>query len=171
PVMTLAAETVLFNTTLRPHRSANLYTLRWLLILMALAFAITGFGFSLAGAWPVSGFLGLEIVLLVGALLLNERAGRAVETISLTADALTVHCIDARGRERRFTFPPQWLQIVATPVPHGLLHEGGGLERLEVRSHGRSVAIGSFLPPADRQALCADLRTALARFQLNQGLN
>ena len=156
---TPSAETVLFSTTLRPYRSANLHTLRWLLVFMALAFAAIGFGFSLAGAWPVSGFLGLEIVLLLGALLLNQRAGRAVETIALTTAALTVRRVDPWGREHRWSFPPHWLQISATPARHG----PEGLERLEVRSHGRSIVIGSFLSPNERKNLGDDLRAALTR--------
>ncbi len=41
---------VLFNTTLRPHRSASRRVLGWLLGLLAVAFAITGIGFTLIGA-------------------------------------------------------------------------------------------------------------------------
>ena len=91
---------VLFTTTLRPHRSANRRVLGWLLGLLAVAFAITGIGFSLIGAWPVMGFFGLDIALLVGAFYLNTRAGRAYEVIDLTAQQLSVRRVDPWGHER-----------------------------------------------------------------------
>ncbi len=64
--MTLAASiehSVLFNAELFPHRS--LPRLGFWLVMATLAagsFAV-GLGFFLAGAWPVVGFLGLDVLL------------------------------------------------------------------------------------------------------------
>ena len=154
--MSSANAAVLFNTTLRPHRSANRRTINWLLGILAVAFAITGIGFSLIGAWPVMGFFGLDIALLVGAFYLNTRAGRACEIINLTAQQLSVCRIDPGGRERRWSFQPQWLQVNTTPGPYGP-------DRLAVRSHGRTLVIGKFLSPDEREQLSESLRQALKR--------
>ncbi len=65
-----------FDAWLRPHRSL---TRRGLALVLALA-AIPGFVMAIVfmslGAWPVSGFLGLDVVLLYGAFRLNNRAAR-----------------------------------------------------------------------------------------------
>ena len=152
--MNTAAAAVLFSTTLRPHHSANRRTINWLLGILFVAFAITGIGFSLIGAWPVMGFFGLNIALLVGAFYLNTRAGRASEVIDLTAEELTVRRIDPWGRENEWSFQTQWLHITMRAAPYGL-------DQLEVRSHGRTLVIGKFLSPEVRQRVCDNLRQAL----------
>ena len=160
--MNAAAASVLFSTTLRPHRSANRRTINWLLGILAVAFAITGIGFSLIGAWPVMGFFGLDIALLIGAFYLNTRAGRASEAIDLTAEELTVRRIDPWGREREWSFQSRWLRISVTP---GLY----GPDRLEVCSHGRALVIGKFLSPEEHQRVCDNLRQALTRLNKSGG--
>lgn len=104
--MNTAAASVLFSTTLRPHRSASRRTINWLLGILTVAFTVTGLGFSLIGAWPVMGFFGIDIALLVGAFYLNNRDSRAAEQIDLTADALTIRRTDPCGRARHLSFQP-----------------------------------------------------------------
>lgn len=154
--MNTAAAAILFSTTLRPHRSASRRTINWLLVVLTVAFAITGIGFSLIGAWPVMGFFGLDIALLVGAFYLNNRSGRTREVIDLTADALTVKRIDPWGRKRDWSFQPQWLNIALTATPQGR-------DQLEVRSHGKSLIIGKFLSPEEREQAYDNLCQALTR--------
>ena len=64
------------SLTIWPHRSLSK---RGFVIVMAalgsLAFFI-GLGFFLLGAWPVIGFLGLEILVVWGAFKLNYRAAK-----------------------------------------------------------------------------------------------
>jgi uncharacterized membrane protein len=151
-----AAASVLFSTTLRPHRSANRRAINWLLGVLSVAFVITGFGFSLICAWPVMGFFGLNIALLVGAFYLNNRNARASEQIDLTADALTIRRTDPWGRERQWSFQPQWLNVGLTPTPQGR-------KQLEMRSYGQSLIIGKFLSPEEREQVYDDLRQALTQ--------
>lgn len=147
---------VLYSAIIKPHRSAGLTVTRTLLLIVAGAWLIVGTVFVIAGAWPVIPFLGLEIALLAGAFALNNKAASAEETINLTALALTVRRVDHWGKQTVFSFPPQWLQVntdVAGPTG----------PRLELRSHGRSLFIGSFLLPDERLALARTLRRELAR--------
>jgi len=154
--MSSANAAVLFNTTLRPHRSASRRTINWLLGILAVAFAVTGIGFSLIGAWPVMGFFGLDIALLAGAFYLNTRAGRACEIIDLTTQQLSIRRVDPWGQERRWSFQPQWLQVNTTPGPYGP-------DQLAVRSHGNTLVIGKFLRPDERRQLSESLQQALTR--------
>ncbi len=151
-----AGAPVLYSAIIKPHRSAGIAGTRTLLLLIAAAWLVVGTVFVIAGAWPVVPFLGLEIALLAGAFALNNKAASAEETINLTAAALTVRRIDHWGKQTVFSFPPQWLQINTDAVgPRG--------PRLELRSHGRSLFIGSFLLPEERLALARTLRRELAR--------
>ena len=58
--------------------------------------------FWVAGAWPVIGFMGLDVALVYIALRLNFRSARATEIISLTRDQLTIRRVDAHGRAAEF---------------------------------------------------------------------
>jgi Integral membrane protein len=158
--MSQAVDTaVLYSAVLRPHRSVGISGIRIVSVIVAVWFAILGIVFTIAGAWPVAPFLGVEVVLLYAALRINLRAGNASETIALTRRALIVHRIDHWGKQTDFSFPPQWLQV-------NLLEMPGDDNRLELRAHGRSLAIASFLMPQERSELAETLRCVLNRMTL-----
>lgn len=152
----LADTVVLYSAILRPHRSSGTSLARRLTGLVAAFLVVSGTGFLIAGAWPVLPFFGLEVVLLYCALRFNQRAGNTSEAINLTRQALTVRRTDHWGNQSSFSFPPYWLQVN--------LHDMPGFDnRLELRTHGRSLAIASFLLPHERQQLAQTLQRALSR--------
>lgn len=155
--MTPPAETaVVYSAILRPHRSAGIMAARIVSTIVAVALTAIGLGFLMLGAWPVLPFLGLDIVLLYAALRFNQRAGNTFEAINLTRTALTVRRMDHWGKQSLVSFQPHWLQVN--------LHELPGEDNcLELRSHGRSLAIAAFLPPEEREELAVTLRRALRR--------
>lgn len=147
---------VVYSAIIRPHRSTGPGGMRLVLLLVAGIWLVVGSIFVAVGAWPVIPFLGLEIGLLAGAFALNNRAASAIEAINLTAEALTVRRVDHWGKQTLFSFPPHWLQVnTDTLGPSG--------PRLELRSHGKSMFIGSFLLPDERLALARTLRRELSR--------
>jgi uncharacterized membrane protein len=147
-------EGVLFDAVLTPHRSLSP---RGFLILMTALSAVSfagGLFFYLLGAWPVVGFLGLDVLLVYIAFRVNYRRGRMYETLHLTREALTVRRVDHRGGETRWRFPPTWLQV--------LLDEPRTRRNwLTLRSHGKSLSIGGFLTAEERRGLAAALQAAL----------
>ena len=147
---------VVFSRVIRPHRSAGPRTLARLLMLLAIPLSATSVVFLSIGAWPVTGFLGLDAVLVGGAFWLHQHSSRAFETIGLTAGALTVERVDAFGRRRSWTFEPGWLNV--RPISRNGRHAG-----LELRSHGRSLIIARFLPPEQIPLLASDLGQAISR--------
>jgi uncharacterized membrane protein len=154
------AEPALFDAELTPHRSLSP---RGFLLLMlgicALSFT-GGLAFFLAGAWPVIGFLGADLLLIYLAFKINYRRGRLVERLYLTHDKLTVSRIWPGGRRSTWEFQPYWLQVV---FDERLQDEGPAASPLILRSHGRSLAVGSFLTGRERGELAAALRAALGR--------
>lgn len=153
---------IYFDAWLRPHRSL---TRRGLALVLALA-AIPSFGLGIVflslGAWPVTGFLGLDVVLLYFAFRLNNLAAREAERVRLSATELTVdrHAVD--GRQEHWSFQPNWLRVVLDDPPKPE-------SRLMLSTHGRSLAIGQFLPPAERREVADALQDALRRWRAPQG--
>lgn len=150
-----ARDEVLFDALLTPHRSL---TPRGFAILMAIAGSIGfafGAGFILLGAWPIFGFCGAEWLLFYFCFRHNFRAQRMSERIRLTSDRLTVERRDRRGRLQSWSFQPYWLRVEIEEH-----HDSSTV--LALASHGRRLAIASFLSPPERLDLARALKSALA---------
>lgn len=145
---------VYFDATLHPHRSLGLFGYRMLLLLAGASMLIVGVLFVVAGAWPVFGFCGAEFLLLYGAFRLNYRAARAYERVRLTEDRLEVRRFSPRGEVGRWNFEPTWLQVSLDDAPRRN-------SRLTLRSHGRSLVIGTSLSPDERQDFARALHAAI----------
>lgn len=144
----------LFDAVLSPHRSLSP---QGFLVLMAAICAVSftgGLFFYLAGAWPVVGFLGLDVLLIYLAFKINYRHARTYETLRLTPGHLLVERISHRGKVARWSFQPAWLQVLMDDPP---AHHS----QLILRSHGRNLVIGAFLTPDERLDLAKALRSAL----------
>ncbi|MGE0743827.1 MAG: DUF2244 domain-containing protein [Rhodospirillales bacterium] len=157
--METPADPLLFGAVLHPHRSL---TQPGFVVLMT-AIAIVSFGvgaaFVMMGAWPVTGFFGLDVLLIYLAFRINYRRARMFETVSLTPDALTVERVNHRGRRQTWQFQPYWLRVSMDDPPQ---HDSA----LTLTSHGRSLVIGAFLSPEERLDFARALRHALDRLRL-----
>ncbi len=159
-----SSENLLFEAELRPHRSLSPVGF-WLLMAAVSAVCFTaGLAFLAVGAWPVFGFLGLDVALLYVAFRLNYRSGRLVETIHLDRKDLVVTRSFPNGRIREWRFAPYWVRVT---LDEPLRHES----QLVLSSHGRHVDIGSFLTPEERDEVTTALRTALAQWRESPGFS
>lgn len=148
-------EAPLFDAILTPHRSLPPRAfLLFMAALASLSFSV-GLYFILSGAWPVFGFLGLEVFLVWGAFRLNYRSARQFERLVLTREALAVRRVTHYGEERAWSFQPAWVRVeIEEPAEPDT--------PLLLRSHGRRLSIGSFLSAPERVDLAKALRAALA---------
>jgi uncharacterized membrane protein len=156
----IAAEPTLFSAILTPHRSLSAVGF---LILMALIGSISfaaGVTFLLLGAWPVFGFFGLDVLLVYVAFRLNYRAARAREEVSVSRTALDIKKIAPSGRTMQHHFNPFWARFSVAR------HEEIGITKMLVEGQGRSVSIGGFLNPDDRESFAAAFSRALATAKL-----
>jgi uncharacterized membrane protein len=154
----LAAEAVLFDAVLLPHRSLGPTGFALLMGLIACVSFGAGLTFYLIGAWPVVGFMGVDVLLVYIAFRVSFRRARAYETVRLTESALTIVRVNPSGRRRSIKLQPYWLRVEFEDPDnqHG---------QLWLTSHGKGIVIGRFLHPEQRRSLARDLRSALGRLR------
>jgi uncharacterized membrane protein len=151
----LAREPTIFSAVLTPHRSLTpTGFLLFMLVLGGFSFGI-GIIFLLAGAWPVFGFFGLDVLLVYWAFRASYRAARAYEQVTVTASELTVRQVSHHGRIREWTLNPLWVRL------DRVVHAEFGIERLFLVSHGQRLAIAGFLGPQEKESFALALSTAL----------
>ena len=115
----------------------------------------TGLLFYLLGAWPVIGFMGLDVALIYIAFKLNFRALKLYETVDLTQDALTVTRVAPSGRSQCWSFNPYWVRLSVKP-------RIGRSSELSIASHGQRLVFASFLTDGEREDFASALASALA---------
>lgn len=146
----------IFAATLTPHRSLGPVGFAVMMAFVGLTCFFAGLMFYNLGAWPVAGFLGLDVFIIWLAFRLNYRAGRACEHVLLSRDRLTIRKVQPNGRASEVMLNPYWARLEVTEV------EDEGIIGMQVRSRDVAVAIGAFLNPDDRRSFAHAFRAALA---------
>src|SRR6185437_3788698 len=121
-----------FTTSLRPYRSLPPEGFKWLIRVVVLANLVIGLPLYLLGAWPIMGFMGLDVGLLWWLFQRNYFDAQRSETLTLTDRELIVDRVSPEG------------------------------ERVIATSRGQRVVIGRFLSPAERMEVGEKLKAALA---------
>jgi uncharacterized membrane protein len=153
--MTADNDDPIFSAVITPHRSLGT---RGFVVLMGAVAAISfvaGMVFLMAGAWPVFGFFGIDVLLIYWAFRANYRAAAAYEQVTVTASELTVRKVSRRGQAREWSFNPLWVRL-----DREILDEFG-IQRLFVVSRDRRLAIAGFLAPDEKEDFAAALSAAL----------
>lgn len=115
----------------------------------------TGLLFYLLGAWPVMGFMGLDVLLVYIAFKLNFRALRLYETVDLNGEALTVTRVAPSGKSQSWSFNPYWVRL-------NLNARVGLASELTLSSHGKQIVLGRFLSDPEREDFATALKAALS---------
>lgn len=155
----VAAQTLTGRTWVaRPNCSLSAAGRRLFFVITATVSSTIAFVFSWVGAWPVVPFTGLELMLLWWALRRTGACANDVDTILLEPGLLTIET--RRGvRVEHHEFQPYWARLQYVRPP------GHGKHRLLIRSHGRTVEVGSLLNEEQKMALANALRYDLAAAQ------
>mgnify|MGYP006270280257 CR=1 FL=1 len=149
-------ETTLFSARLTPHRSLSHANFRLLLLIFSGAALVTALPFIFLGAWPVMGFMGLDVVLFYFAFRANFRDARAYEDVSVTPLELHLAKVSAKGARADYSFNPLWVRLEKDE------DEEFGLQKLAVASRGASVEVARYLDPDRKEVFARDLARALA---------
>ncbi|MEM7444612.1 MAG: DUF2244 domain-containing protein, partial [Pseudomonadota bacterium] len=149
---------VLFNALLHPHRSLSRRGFIILMTFVGLISLTVGGVFYFQGAWPIFGFYGLDMLVLFLFMRANYRSGRVYERLHLTPAVLTVERGDHTGPRSSDQMQPTWLRVSIDDPPR---HES----QIRLSSHGRTIVVGSFLPPPERVEVAGALNQALDRLR------
>jgi uncharacterized membrane protein len=147
--MTPEPDPALFEDTLTAHRSLNARTFRILMLGTFAATTALSVPFYLMGAWPIVGFLGLDVLAIWFAFRMNFRSARGAEHFRLTYFELTFARIGAKGARREWRFAPNWVRLERVD------DEDYGPLSLTLVHRGQQWAIGRHVGP-ERKAEFAD---------------
>ena len=148
-------EPPLFSAVLTPYRSLAPMGFTVVILMIAGLSALLGLIFVLMGAWPVIGFLGLDVLLVYWALRASYRSGQAYEQVILTPSLLSVRAVSAQGAVQEWRANPLWVRIDREELGEF------GLQRLFLVSRGERLAVGNCLDPQARASFAAALSRAL----------
>ncbi len=154
----MPAEARAFEATLYPNQPIGRAGFIGLMLGLSSASLFIGVGFALAGAWPVAGFLGLDLVALYMAFRIARRRARRREHIRIDAGGLQVRRVGADGAAHEWRFEPYWVRVVMDDPPRRN-------SWLTLASHDRSLRVGTFLRPEERLNLARALRAALQQYR------
>jgi uncharacterized membrane protein len=157
--MSGAGETILFEAVSTPPAGLTARGMRWLCGLACGVAAVPAVLFAVLGAWPVLGFIGVEVVLVLGLVALHRRWSRAaVETVLLTEGRLVIRHANGRGGQQSTELEPYWTRLTVEDRP-------GAVPVLLASARGRTVEVGRFLSPAEKMALAEALQAALRSYR------
>ncbi|MCR4267341.1 DUF2244 domain-containing protein [Nitratireductor sp. ZSWI3] len=153
---TNTADAPFFQASLTPYRSLSGRGFVLLMGVLLLVWLSIGAVFLQIGAWPVFGFFGLDVLAIYVAFRLNYRAARVREEVRLSRTSLDIRKVPPSGKAVEHHFNPFWTRFRVSR------HEEIGITGMAVEMRGRSVALGSFLNPEDRESFAMAFGQALA---------
>ena len=155
--MQATATTPLFAAELTPHRSLSPKGTRVVIGLVALLACVPAMVFLSLGAWPIIGFMGLDVLAIALALHLSLRRGKRREQVTLWSDQLELVAIDPRGARTLRRFNPNSVRLLLDR------DSNEKTTALRLRSGKEELVIGSFLHPDDKSSFAKAFGTALRR--------
>ena len=124
------------------------------MLVVCFIFFSVGIFFWHIGAWPVFGFLGLDVFLLYYAFRINYKSGEIFETIKLIKQNLLITRNFPSGKKQTWNLEPYWTKVeILNPATHQ--------HNLIIKSKNKVVSLGSFLNYNDKKILLKKIESAL----------
>ncbi|MBU6371791.1 MAG: DUF2244 domain-containing protein [Alphaproteobacteria bacterium] len=146
-----AAGPVYLDAELSPNRSLSQKAFALVFGAFALINLVVAIGFVAAGAYPVAGFMGLDVVLFGAAFAISYRDGRARERVLVAGDRLHVARVPAKGAADHWIVHPHWVRVETAETA------------VNLAAGGQSVPVAAFLSPDEREDFAGALAQALRR--------
>jgi uncharacterized membrane protein len=147
----------IFAATLTPRRALTPIGKR-VVIGLAVALALgPGIIFTLAGAWPVVAFMGLDVLAIAVALTISMRSGRAYEVLTLWPTSLELKRVDAKNHADILTYTPAAVRFLVDR------DYNERVTALWLKSDDQKVPLGAFLSPDEKLSLSKVFGTALRK--------
>ena len=153
---------LLLNITILPYRSLSKKSFRNLMFAVCFIFFSIGVFFWSLGAWPVFGFLGLDVILLYLAFKINYKSGEIFENLKLFNSNLLVTRSFPSGKSQSWSLEPYWTRVeISKNFPND--------QKLVLKSKDKVVLLGSFLNLNDKKKLMKKINEALKEYiQMNK---
>jgi uncharacterized membrane protein len=151
-----AVEPPIYSAVLIPHRSLGRRGFVAVMAVLSAMSLMVGLIFWSIGAWPIPGFLGLDVALVYTAFRLSYRQARAAEEIRLSRSALTVRRIAPDGSAAEMGLNPYWARLEVDRHPEF------GILAMAIAWQGHRLAIGRFLGADEREKFAREFTAALA---------
>lgn len=147
-------EPVYFRAVLRPNPPLPPVACICLVAAVAVANLTIAVVLVLRGAWPVTPFMGMDVLVLAWAFISSSKAAKKREELELRTSELRIDYYPARGEPRRVGLNPYWVKVeLDEPLR--------GPSAITLASHGKQLQIGSFLSPEERMSFARELIRAL----------
>ena len=151
-----------FDAVIHPYRSLGPFGFRLFIGVLIVVNAAFGGLMIAQGAWPVAGFMGLDVLAVYVAFQLSYDQARAFERIAIAGDLLTVERVDRKGARQAWEFPSYWVSV--------WFEEDELQSTVTLRSHGRSLVVGEYLSPFERKEFAEALKKALREARASPAL-
>ena len=141
-----------------PSQSLSRKGFRILILIFLIPACLIGTFFSLLGAWPVAGFMGLELVLIYFAFKIYLNNSKVYERIVLDDKNLRIKYYNQEKIIKTITLEPTWLKVHISNnnIPSNIL---------SLRSHGKENFVGMFLSPREKVVIAEKIRTGLNKWK------
>lgn len=146
-----------FSAVLKPHRSLSPRAFGLLMATVGGISFTAGVFFVALGAWPVFGFLGLEVLILYLAFRRSFADAEAREVVEVTPHEVVLYRLRPGRTVRELRFARPWVEVELEEDSEREL-----IGSLGLRYGGRLTEFANFLPPDERKSLAAALRAAMA---------
>ncbi|QHQ35061.1 DUF2244 domain-containing protein [Algicella marina] len=144
-----------YSITLWPHRSLSPEGLKVVLCIVGFGLLIPLIPFiGTPVAWGLIPFLVMAMLAVYAAFRRSYRDGRLHEVLRLWPDLVTVERVDPKGGRKRWHANPFWVEVA--------IQKDAKLENyLTLRGNGRTIELGAFLSPEEREELYQELQAML----------
>ena len=148
----------ILDITVLPYRSLSKKNFRNLMIIVSIIFFSIGVFFWSLGAWPVFGFLGLDVLLLYLAFKINYKKGEIFENLKLFKSNLVITRVFPSGKAQKWSLEPYWTKV-------DLLNTSPNEYKLVLKSREKVVLLGAFLNLNDKKKLMKRIDDALLMYK------
>jgi uncharacterized membrane protein len=147
--------TVYLDAVLEPPRSLSARGFNRVMMILGGLSLFSSVVFLALGAWPVVGFLGLEILALWLVFNWSFRSQTARTYVRVTADAVDVRKVDGWGRERRARLSAYFARVEFDRA-------ASGPNALRVATSATVYPLGEYLTPRERETFARRLSQAIS---------
>ncbi len=147
-----------------PKQSLTYKGLLFLMLFITIPASYIGISFYIIGAWPVLGFMGLEIIFIYIAFKVLFNRNGSYEHILLDKTKLKIFYKSKKEVIKEVEIEPTWLKVKIEDI-----YKNKNV--LTLSSHGKKIVLGSFLIPEERQKLAKEIRYGLNKWKNQYSTN